>query len=168
MKKTLLGLIGTMSLVFAQTQISGDITTDTTWTADTDYLLVGQTFVKSGVTLTIEPGTVIKSEADDGTGLAPALIIERGARIIADGTHDAPITFTSNLPEDQLPQRGTWGGLILLGNAPTNKGESFVEGLVGVPYGGNDPHDDSGILRYVRVWYGGRSIGQDNEINGIT
>ncbi|MBN2600861.1 MAG: T9SS type A sorting domain-containing protein, partial [Candidatus Marinimicrobia bacterium] len=105
---------------------------------------------------------------DNGAGLAPALIIERGARIIADGTPDAPITFTSNLPEDQLPQRGTWGGLILLGNAPTNKGESFVEGLVGVPYGGNDPHDDSGILRYVRVWYGGRSIGQDNEINGIT
>lgn len=168
MKKTLLMGFAIVSTAIAQTQISGDITTNTIWTADTEYLLVAQTFVKPGVTLTIEPGTVIKSEADDGTGLAPALIIERGAKIIADGTVDAPITFTSNLPEDQLPQRGTWGGLILLGNAPTNKGESFVEGLVGVPYGGDDPHDNSGILRYVRVWYGGRSIGQDNEINGIT
>ncbi|MBN2601512.1 MAG: hypothetical protein JXR87_05935, partial [Candidatus Marinimicrobia bacterium] len=92
MKKLMLILTGIMSIAFAQTQISGDITTNTTWTADTDYLLVGQTFVKSGATLTIEPGTVIKSEADNGAGLAPALIIERGARIIADGTPDAPIT----------------------------------------------------------------------------
>lgn len=168
MKKVVIALLAFVSLSFAQIEISGDITSDVTWTADNEYLLVGQTFVKSGVTLTIEPGTVIKSEADDGTGLAPCLVIERGAKIIADGTADAPITFTSNLPEEQLPQRGTWGGLILLGNAPTNKGESFIEGLVGVPYGGDDPHDNSGILRYVRVWYGGRSIGQDNEINGIT
>jgi hypothetical protein len=60
--------------------------------------------------------------------------------------------------------------LILLGKAPINKsgGEAFVEGLVGVPYGGTDPEDNSGVLKYVRVWYGGRSIGQDNEINGVT
>lgn len=168
MQKHLLIFLSLMSYVWAQVEISGDITTNTIWSADNDYLLVGQTFVETGITLTIEPGVVIKANADDGTGLAPALIIKRGARIIADGTADAPITFTSSLPEDQLPQRGTWGGLILLGNAPTNKGESFIEGLVGVPYGGDDPNDDSGILRYVRVWYGGRSIGQDNEINGIT
>ena len=40
--------------------------------------------------------------------------------------------------------------------------------LTGIAYGGNDPDDNSGVLEYVRVWYGGRSIGQDNEINGIT
>jgi len=163
-------LIFSVSNLWAQVEISGDITSNTTWTADQEYLLTGQTFVKAPATLTIEPGTVIKSNEDDGSGLAPALVIERGAKIIADGTADAPITFTSNLPADQLPARGTWGGLIILGNAPINPegGESFVEGLVGVPYGGNDPHDDSGVLRYVRVWYGGRSIGQDNEINGIS
>lgn len=168
MKRVLLATLLLASLVFGQIEISGNITADETWTASNDYLLTGQTFVKDGVTLTIEPGTFIKSESDDGTGLAPTLVIERGAKIIANGTADAPITFTSNLSPSELPQRGTWGGLILLGNAPTNAGESFVEGLVGVPYGGNDPDDDSGILRYVRVWYGGRSIGQDNEINGIT
>ncbi len=168
MKRIVACLLVLLSYAVAQVQISGDIAENTTWTANNDYILAGQTFVKSGITLTIEPGTVIKSNADDGTGLAPALVIERGAKIIADGTADNPITFTSALPESELPQRGTWGGLIILGNAPTNKGESFVEGLVGVPYGGDDPDDDSGILRYVRVWYGGRSIGQDNEINGIT
>jgi len=140
-------------------EITGDIIENTTWSAVNEYILTGQTFVKSGVTLTIEPGTTIKANADDGNGMAPALVIERGAKIIADGTIDAPITFTANLPASELPQRGTWGGLILLGNAPINidGGESFVEGLVGVPYGGNDENDNSGILRYVRVWYGGRS-----------
>jgi len=151
-------------------EITGNITENTTWSAVNEYILAGQTFVKSGVTLTIEAGTTIKADADDGNGLAPALIIERGAKIVADGTSAAPITFTANLPESELPQRGTWGGLIILGNAPINVdgGESFVEGLVGIPFGGNNENDNSGILRYVRVWYGGRSIGQDNEINGFT
>lgn len=79
-------------------EISGDITENTTWMADEDYLLIGQTFVKDGATLTIEAGTTIKSKSDDGNGLAPALVIERGAKIIADGTADNPITFTSDLP----------------------------------------------------------------------
>ncbi|NOZ03913.1 MAG: hypothetical protein GXO92_04800, partial [FCB group bacterium] len=151
-------------------EIAGNITENTTWAAKNEYILTGQTFVKPGVTLTIEAGTTIKANADDGNGLAPALIIERGAKIIADGTLENPITFTANLPESELPQRGTWGGLIILGKAPINVdgGESFVEGLVGIPFGGTDENDNSGILRYVRVWYGGRSIGQDNEINGIS
>ena len=103
--------------------------------------------------------------------MAPALVVERGAKIFAEGTSDAPITFTSVLSTDEmLDLRGNWGGLIILGNAPisTDGGQNFVEGIEGIPYGGTDPDDDSGILRYVRVWHGGRSIGQDNEINGIT
>ncbi|RLJ09446.1 MAG: hypothetical protein DRP15_03760, partial [Candidatus Aenigmatarchaeota archaeon] len=171
--KRLVSILTTLSVIISASladviEVSGTITENTTWTSDNEYLLVGQTFVDSGVVLTIEPGTVIKANSDDGTGLAPCLVITRGAKIIADGTKEHPITFTSSLPEDELPQRGTWGGLIILGNAPTNQGESFVEGLIGVPYGGNNPDDSSGVLRYVRVWYGGAVIGQDNEINGIT
>lgn len=149
--------------------LDGNISADMTLHADDAVLLAGQTFVDSGVTLTIEPGTIIESLPNDGEGLAPCLVIKRGAMIMARGTATAPITFTSNLPDD-LKDRGSWGGLIILGKAPINKsgGQAFVEGLVGVPYGGNDPEDNSGVLEYVRVWYGGRSIGQDNEINGIT
>ncbi len=149
--------------------LKGNITEDKTLQANEAILLAGQTFVDSGVTLTIEAGTVIQALPDDGEGLAPCLVIRRGATIIADGSAAEPITFTSSLPAD-LRDRGAWGGLIILGKAPVNKsgGEAFVEGLVGIPYGGNDPSDNSGVLRYVRVWYGGRSIGQDNEINGIT
>ena len=69
-----------------------------------------------------------------------------------------------------LNPRGQWGGLIILGSAPIANagGVAFVEGVIGQPYGGNDADDNSGVMRYVRVWHGGRSIGQDNEINGIT
>lgn len=149
--------------------LEGTITENTTLYASDTILLAGQTFVDSGVTLTIEAGTTIEALPDDGNGLAPCLVIKRGAKIMAQGTATNPITFTSYLPED-MRNRGSWGGLILLGKAPINKsgGEAFVEGLVGVPYGGTDASDDSGVLEYVRVWYGGRSIGQDNEINGIT
>lgn len=149
--------------------LDGNIGSDMTLHADDAILLAGQTFVDSGATLTIEAGTTIESLPNDGGGLAPCLVIKRGAVIMAQGSETAPITFTSNLPDD-LKDRGSWGGLIILGKAPINKGggQAFVEGLVGVPYGGNDPEDNSGILKYVRVWYGGRSIGQDNEINGIT
>ncbi len=149
--------------------LDGNITEDLILYAADTILLAGQTFVDSGVTLTIEAGTTIEALPDDGEGLAPCLVIKRGATIIAEGAATAPITFTSNLPDD-LKNRGSWGGIIILGKAPINKsgGEAFVEGLVGVPYGGNNAADNSGILKYVRVWYGGRSIGQDNEINGIT
>jgi hypothetical protein len=151
-------------------ELTGDITQDVTLTADKDYLMTGQTFVKPGVTLTIEAGTTIKALPYNRIGAAPALIVEPGAKIIADGTAQNPITFTSALDEDQLPQRGLWGGLILLGKAPINQagGQSFVEGIAGIPFGGDNADDNSGILRYVRVWYGGRSIGEGNEINGIT
>ena len=68
-----------------------------------------------------------------------------------------------------LELRGKWGGLILLGNAPTNAASpKEVEGITGKTYGGTDPADGSGTLRYVRVWHGGAAIGADNEINGVT
>ena len=121
--------------------------------------------------MTIQPGVTIKALPDDGNGLAPALIIEQGAKIMAEGTLANPITFTSILSSAELAAspRGNWGGIIVNGKAPlAGGGTKFVEGVTGVPYGGTDPTDNSGTLKYVRVWHGGRSIGQDNEINGIT
>ncbi len=173
MKQTLLAvsfLLILTSGIFAIDH-TGAITSNETWLAVDDHLLTGQVFVKPGVTLTIQAGTTIKSNEDDGSGLAPALVIEKGAKIMAEGEADAPITFTTVLTEaEMLDSRGNWGGLILLGNAPiaVDGGTSFVEGLEGIPYGGTNADDNSGILKYVRVWHGGRSIGQDNEINGIT
>ncbi len=94
-----------------------------------------------------------------------------GGTIIAEGNPAAPITFTANLPAEELADspRGNWGGLIILGKAPVHGGSRAIEGLSHQePYGGNDPNDSSGVLKYVRVWYGGAAIAADNEINGIT
>ncbi|HYX39702.1 MAG TPA: hypothetical protein VE954_41930 [Oligoflexus sp.] len=151
-------------------ELGGIITKDTVWSAEKDYLLIGQVTVESGTRLTIEAGTTIKSIASDVNGLAPVLVIKPGAQIIADGTKEKPITFTSAADLSLLPKRGLWGGVIILGRAPVNQPpeKRFVEGIAGIQYGGSDPDDSSGILRYVRVWYGGRNIGENNEINGMT
>ena len=150
----------------------GSISADESWSAADEHLLTCQTFVEPGVTLTIEAGTIVKSLSDDGAGLAPALVVKQGGMIMAAGTADAPITFTADASAEDLAAnpRGNWGGVIINGYAPisTTGGINEVEGLSGVSYGGSDPEDNSGVLSYVRVWHGGRSIGQDNEINGIT
>ncbi|XRB16519.1 hypothetical protein RI054_13g63630 [Pseudoscourfieldia marina] len=149
--------------------LNKDITTDTTLKNVDHYLLAAQVTVKSGATLTIEAGTTIFCHGDDGQGKAPSLIIEKGAKIMAAGTSESPITFTSAKPAAQRGPK-SWGGLIILGNAPISKqgGTNEVEGIVGGTYGGNNPSDNSGTLQYVRAWYGGEPVGRDNEINGIT
>lgn len=158
---------------------TGTITLD----KDTVYRLDGFVYVNPGQTLTIEPGTVIK--ADTGTGAnASALIISRGARIIANGTKAAPITFTSVLddltdPFDLDEKGGLWGGVIVLGNSQLNTvpGEKAIEGIpAGDPrnnYGANpdgtfNDQDSSGVIRYVKILYSGTALGTGNEIQGLT
>jgi hypothetical protein len=127
------------------------------------YILRGFVYVVEGVTLTVEPGVIIRGDkATKGT-----LIIERGGRINAAGTVDRPVVFTSN-QDAGTRKPGDWGGLILLGKAPNNAGEQTIEGGVRSKHGGNDPHDNSGVLKYVRVEFAGIEYAPDNEINGIT
>ena len=156
--------------LLAQTVVSGDISTNTTWTQSNTYVLSGFVYVTNNATLTIEPGTTIKGDRNTkGT-----LIITRGSKIIADGNAGDPIVFTSN---ESSPTYGDWGGLILLGNATTNQvyngtpGLGLIEGGIDPVkglYGGADDADNSGILRYVRVEYPGIAFQPNNEINGIT
>lgn len=237
-------------------EVTSDITSDTTWTSANDYVLTDIIYVKNGATLTINPGTIIRGEPEDGS--APytpgALVVTRTGQIDAEGTPSAPIVFTTSLldsdgdgqysdetydyntvidydaaiaagaafidddpigdplspgsgylsgtPGDQShvgadEYRGLWGGVIILGNAPTNimditNGklgkttstaradlddvfEGFIEGLDpddtgnndGV-YGGSNPNDSSGTLKYVGIRHGGVNIAADNEINGLT
>lgn len=140
-----------------------EITENTTLSYPNTYTLKGFVYVPDGVTLTIEPGVVIKGDkATQGT-----LIVERGGKIMAQGTADRPIVFTSSqAPGQRKP--GDWGGIILLGKAPNNLGEQTIEGGVRSKHGGNDPADNSGVLSYVRVEYPGIEYSTDNEINGVT
>lgn len=143
--------------------IQGRIHGTVSLTADTVYVLRGAVFVADGGVMNIAPGTTIAGElATLGT-----LIVERGGRINAVGTPDAPIVFTSDQPIG-MRNRGDWGGLIINGRAPLNVpgGVAIGEGDTG-EYGGDDPEDDSGILRYVRVEFAGIEFSPDNELNGI-
>ena len=175
--------------VNAQTviNVTENITTDATWSSNNVYMLDGLVFVDSLATLTIEPGTVIKgklqSNITTGDG-ASALIVRRGAKIMASGTPESPIIFTSELDDLNLTDdlsyeldRGLWGGLIVLGRAVTNQPTTSnqIEGIPNEPatyarYGGNDDSDNSGVLRYISIRHGGYSISgvPGDEINGLT
>ncbi|MEZ4985493.1 MAG: T9SS type A sorting domain-containing protein [Saprospiraceae bacterium] len=151
------------------------------WTADNIYVLDGYVFLEEGSCLNIEPGTRIEAKGSPSNGVDPssALIIARGAQIFAVGTAEEPIVFTAEGEDgtfDAIEDRGSWGGLIILGRAEIGEdgGEENIEGIpeeARTTYGGgaNPINDDnSGELRYVSIRYGGAVLSGDNEINGLT
>lgn len=174
--------------------VEENITENTTWEAGNVYVLGGRITVVDGVTLTIEPGVIVKGQA--GTGVnATALLIARGATIDAEGTADLPIIFTSVAdeiePEDleagnfASPNldpdiNGLWGGVIVLGKAKISASNDNDEDISeiqieGIPtsdpnglYGGSLDTDNSGILKYISIRHGGANIGAGNEINGLS
>jgi len=134
------------------------------------------TAAQAGV-LTIEPGVRLYGSA----GL-DYIVVNRGSQIFADGTASQPIVFTSRQSVEGttgVDSIGQWGGLVILGRAPTSNCsapgatpgsatcEAQVEGTSAF-FGGNAPADNSGILRYVRVMHSGFQILPNNELNGIT
>jgi hypothetical protein len=144
--------------------INGEITTNKTLTADRTWILDGVVLVKSGAVLTVEPGTIVKAKI----GTKAALVIDKGSKLVADGTVTKPIVFTSGKDAGSRTP-GDWGGIILVGKAPTNRTTPVqVEGGVNLTYGtDNVPADNSGILRYVRIEYAGIGV-NDSEINALT
>ncbi|MFM2195753.1 MAG: hypothetical protein RL092_1353 [Bacteroidota bacterium] len=180
MKKGLLALALMIASVgsFAQIVVSGniDVNGTTTWTNDNIYILSGFVKVTANDTLVIEPGTIIKGDLVT----KGSLIIERDAYLHAEGTPEQPIVMTSQKAAGQRSY-GDWGGLIICGrgavNAPANggngtaAGEAVVEGGVGSIYGGGanpEPNDNSGVIRYVRIEFGGIPFQPNSEINGLT
>ncbi len=143
--------------------IVGFVNATRTLTCDKIYQISGTVILNAGVTLTIEAGTTILM-ATDGS-----LIVDRGAKLVAVGTRDQPIVFTSSkIPGTRAP--GDWGAVVLVGKAPGNWGKDS-NGIVytehvpdandwpgGFPLiaGGTEFGDGSGTLKYVRMEYGGR------------
>ena len=145
--------------------LSGSITSNTTLNANTVYTLNGFVYVEDGATLTIEPGTLIKGgpKASKGT-----LIIKRGGKIMAEGTKENPIVFTSSQAKGSRAP-GDWGGIIITGKAPNNQAtEPIVEGGPDARYGGDEADDNSGVFKYVRIEFAGVALEPDKEINGLT
>ncbi len=163
--------------------ITENITENTTWETGKIYILEGRITVLSGVTLTIQPGVIIKGREGSESN-ATALMVARGGKLMAEGTQASPIIFTSvsdqiipgeiESPNLSPTLNGLWGGLIILGKAPISA-EAEAMQIEGIPtsdlnglYGGTDPNDNSGTIKYVSIRHGGANIGEGNEINGLT
>ena len=170
--------------------ITGPITSDLTLTTDVMYRLSGLVDVgkdmggngqKAGgvsATLTIPAGVTLAQKTPDDY-----LVVQRGSKIIANGTRSKPIRFTAASAIDGSltnpdTASGLWGGIVILGKAPINKCaaanlntadcERVVEGSTTAIMGGATPTDNSGKLNFVRVEYAGKEIFPGNELNGIT
>jgi hypothetical protein len=155
---------------------------DVTLTNDVHWVLNGRTAVggdnENNATLYIEQGTTIIGQQGEDF-----LVVRRGSKIEAVGTAEAPIILTS--VEDVTGQEtdiGQWGGLVLLGKAPANScgdqvGETTADELANCgisaegdagQFGGTDANDDSGTLKYVIIKHAGRTLGNGDELNGIS
>ncbi len=225
--------VGIAGVASAQTFVSTDVTTNTTWGAGafpSPIILQNAIFVKNGATLTILPGTIVRGQprtaavlVNSTVGVPGSLIVTQAGRLVANGSPALPIVMTTaatdnnndgiaddadlngfrdefelgdtflddtptTAPLAPLNKAGVsnvslWGGLVILGSAPTNMaakggvgyGKATIEGLTvpGFPaadatFGGIEPHDNSGLLRYVSVRHAGDEIGLGNELNGVT
>ena len=185
MKKSILSIVAIASLVFTSCSLSeddnliviegevtaqnlaGNLTSDLTLNSGIAHNLIGALLVKDGATLTIEAGTTINALAG---GTDVYILIEKGGKIIANGTATSPIKFSSSAT---LPKAGDWGGIILNGNAPLSRqagseSNATTEVKNSILFGGSDVSDDSGILNYIIMEYTGARIDDEAEHNGLT
>ncbi|MGZ8537896.1 MAG: hypothetical protein ACXWV9_06495 [Flavisolibacter sp.] len=152
--------------------LSGKINADRTLLTGKTYKMKGTVYLVDGAKLTIQPGVTIQGEKTS----RGALVVTRGTQIIANGTATQPVVFTS---DQASPQRGDWGGIVILGRAKTNASFNGVAGVGEIEggvnnaeglglYGGADDNDNSGVLKFVRIEYAGYAFLPDKELNGIT
>lgn len=148
--------------------LNGIIDVNTTLYKKNVYLISGIVYLTKNATLTIESGTVIRGDFDTcGT-----LVITKGSKIMAEGIETNPIVFTSNKEASQR-KPGDWGGIVILGEASTNKfgGVGSLDFNLDEKlntYGGKNDQDNSGILKYVRIEFSGRKLNALKELNGLS
>jgi len=147
--------------------LAGNLTGDLVLSSGIEYTLTGTLLVKDGATLTIDAGVRIKALAG---GTDVYILVEKGGKIIADGTAANPIVFTSNATN---PQAGDWGGIIVNGQAPISRqstadSNAATEVNNTIFFGGAIADDNSGILNYVKIEYSGARIDDEAEHNGLT
>ena len=135
----------------------------------------GATIDDNGPTLSIEAGATIAFTKPESF-----IRIARGANIEAIGEVDKPIVFTSiseiDGDDSTTAQIGDWGGIQVNGRghsirctadaAAQDLCNHAAEGIVSY-YGGNDPQDNSGILKHIVIKYAGFGV-EGDELNGLT
>lgn len=142
--------------------LTGSLSEDKTLEANKKYLLSGDYIVETGATLTIPAGVTIVAQADDDK--VDYILVQQGAKIMAEGTAENPIVMTATKKE-----AGAWGGIHICGKAHSNvEGGTGKSEIGDATYGGSDDADNSGVLKYVRIEYSGYAFDSEHEANGFT
>lgn len=155
------------TFVLDRNNLKGEITNGEVILESGTYKLTGALVVRNGATLRIRPGVII--EATDPPSLTAYeevryISIAQGAKIFVEGSATNPVVMTATT---KLP--GRWGGLVLAGRAPINKGVSATTEVGGdLTYGGTDANDNSGSIQYLRIEYAGFGYNADKEFNGLS
>lgn len=129
------------------------------------YRLTGRLVVRDGGKLTVKPGVTIEATpvASSDFGSVRYIAVAQGGQIFVEGTAAQPVVMTA---AEEVP--GAWGGLVLAGRAPINKGATAQAEVSDLTYGGTDVHDNSGSIRYLRIEYSGFSYNSEKEFNGLS
>jgi len=129
--------------------------------ADIEYKLTGPLLIRDGAQLEIPAGTIIKAFSGKNAYIAVA----QGGKIFVFGKADNPVIMTS---DSENPAPGDWGGLVICGKAPTNRGEIVRSEIVDIFYGGNEVNDYSGFINFLRVEYTGEKFTESARFNGVS
>lgn len=129
------------------------------------YKLTGKLIVNAGAKLTIRAGVRVEATPATAGDFAAVryIAIAQDGEIDVQGTSSNPVVMTSAV---QSP--GSWGGLVLCGKAPINKGVTASAEVSDLTYGGGEATDSSGSIRYLRLEYTGFSYNSEKEFNGLS
>lgn len=130
------------------------------------YKLTGRLVVREGGSLTIKPGVKIEATpvaSSNDFGSVRYIAVAQGGKIFVEGTAAQPVVMTSS---QTTP--GSWGGLVIAGKAPINKGATASAEVSDLTYGGTEVNDNSGSIKYLRIEYSGFSYNSEKEFNGLS
>ncbi len=153
--------IASSSFVLKANDFQGKITDgDVTLDPAVVYKLTGSLTVADGAKLIIPAGTVI-----EGTVGTSYIAVAQGGEIFVNGTAQKPVVMTSSAV---IKAPGQWGGLVICGKAPINKGVTASAEVSELTYGGTNSDDNSGSISYLRIEYSGYAYNSEKEFNGLS
>lgn len=155
----------TSDFVVVRDNLQGEINSGEVILESGTYKLTGKLVVKSTAKLTIKPGVIIEATKLGANQFEAVryIAVAQGGKIDVQGTASNPVIMTS---EDKIP--AAWGGLVLCGKAPINKGATASAEVSDLTYGGADAADNSGSIKYLRIEYPGYSYSTEKEFNGLS
>ena len=153
------------SFILDRNNLTGEIKDGEVILESGTYKLTGKLIVNAGAKLTIKEGVKIEatSVSNDDFASVRYIAVAQNGKIDVQGTATKPVVMTATT---QTP--GAWGGLVVCGNAPINKGTTASAEVSDLTYGGTDSADNSGSIKYLRIEYSGFAYNSEKEFNGLS